>query len=74
MYQERGGAERGGINKYMLESNTSSINHSEQKKAIQVSIPEFLLKEVDDKINRGKVKISRNLWIVDAIVSKLENP
>ncbi len=54
------------------ERKSSVVNHPEQKKAIQVSIPESLLKDVDERIKGGRVKISRNFWIVDAIAKKLE--
>ena len=39
---------------------------------VTIRIPEAILKEIDDKVEQEELPISRNHWIVEALVEKLK--
>lgn len=54
-----------------LES-TSKEELASSEKAFQLRMPMAMLKLVDERRTKGMVKTSRNKWILQAIVEKLE--
>tara|TARA_R110002073_G_scaffold242813_1_gene405004 strand:- start:365 stop:538 length:174 start_codon:yes stop_codon:yes gene_type:complete len=39
---------------------------------VTIRIPEAILKEIDDQVEQEELPISRNHWIVEALVEKLK--
>ena len=39
---------------------------------VTIRVPEAILQEIDDQVEREELPISRNHWIVEALVEKLK--
>tara|TARA_Y100000815_G_C13249161_1_gene464832 strand:- start:277 stop:450 length:174 start_codon:yes stop_codon:yes gene_type:complete len=47
-------------------------NGDKSRVPVTIRIPEAILKEIDDKVEQEELPISRNHWIVEALVEKLK--
>lgn len=47
-------------------------NGDKSRVPVTIRIPEVILKEIDDKVEQEELPISRNHWIVEALVEKLK--
>lgn len=47
-------------------------NGDKSRVPVTIRIPEAILKEIDDKVEQEELPISRNYWIVEALVEKLK--
>ena len=47
-------------------------NADKSRVPVTIRIPEAILKEIDDKVEQEELPISRNHWIVEALVEKLK--
>lgn len=45
--------------------------NQKERVSVTVRIPEHILKQVDVSVDRGDVPVSRNHWIIEALVEKL---
>lgn len=47
-------------------------NGEKSRVPVTIRIPETILQEIDDHVDREELPISRNHWIVEALVEKLK--
>ncbi|MBB6192792.1 metal-responsive CopG/Arc/MetJ family transcriptional regulator [Sphingobium wenxiniae] len=47
-------------------------NGDKSRVPVTIRIPEAILKEIDNKVEQEELPISRNHWIVEALVEKLK--
>lgn len=47
-------------------------NGDKSRVPVTIRIPESILKEIDNKVEQEELPISRNHWIVEALVEKLK--
>lgn len=47
-------------------------NGDKSRVPVTIRIPESILKEIDNKVEQEELPISRNHWIVEAVVEKLK--
>lgn len=47
-------------------------NGDKSRVPVTIRIPEAILKEIDGKVEQEELPISRNHWIVEALVEKLK--
>tara|TARA_B100000700_G_C14722517_1_gene704419 strand:+ start:307 stop:480 length:174 start_codon:yes stop_codon:yes gene_type:complete len=47
-------------------------NGDKSRVPVTIRIPEAILKEIDHKVEQEELPISRNHWIVEALVEKLK--
>ncbi len=47
-------------------------NGDKSRVPVTIRIPEAILKEIDNKVEEEELPISRNHWIVEALVEKLK--
>lgn len=47
-------------------------NGDKSRVPVTIRIPGAILKEIDDKVEQEELPISRNHWIVEALVEKLK--
>lgn len=47
-------------------------NGDKSRVPVTIRIPEAILKEIDNKVEQEELPISRNHWIVEALMEKLK--
>lgn len=47
-------------------------NSEKGRVPVTLRIPETILREIDDRVERGDLPVSRNHWIVEALIEKLK--
>lgn len=49
-----------------------TVNHEKERVSVTVRIPEHIIKQIDASLIEEDVPISRNHWIIEALVEKLK--
>ena len=60
------------INKGIEDSEQKSVSSEDEIMRVQLRISKAKLEEIDKALSQRRVKISRHLWIMEAIEGKLE--
>lgn len=55
-----------------VESNKPEVSEQEQIVRVQLRLTKAKLRQIDESLNQRKVKVSRHVWLLEAIEEKLE--
>jgi hypothetical protein len=53
-----------------LAKSSASSDWTEKMRVVNVRLPEDMLAEVDGLLKQRRIKVSRNMWLLEAIVEK----
>ena len=55
-----------------VESSKPEVSEQEQIARVQLRLSKAKLRQIDESLNQRKVKVSRHVWLLEAIEEKLE--
>ncbi len=55
-----------------VESSKLEVSEQEQIARVQLRLSKGKLRQIDEALNQRKVKVSRHVWLLEAIEEKLE--
>ena len=55
-----------------IESSKPEVSEQEQIARVQLRLSKAKLRQIDESLNQRKVKVSRHVWLLEAIEEKLE--